>query len=194
MNFDIIRQHAVAVKDVVNIQINENQQVVKFSRVGRVKFKKAAPAIIIMAVAIASGLLHLTIGKIIVALVIVILVCWHLVDVLRDVTIDLNRKKLSIVLFNITLNEFSMDEYRGALVYSLTLNGRQPAPKEFCVKFRHNGNRKEIHLADLLSETEDTSRENLQHVAEIWKFIVDCMQITDYDTEYQMSARNAIFA
>lgn len=194
MNFDIIRQHAVAVKDVVNIQINENQQVVKFSRVGRVKFKKAAPAIIIMAVAIASGLLHLTIGKIIVALVIVILVCWHLVDVLRDVTIDLNRKKLSIVLFNITLNEFSMDEYRGALVYSLTLNGRQPTPKEFCVKFRHNGNRKEIHLADLLSETEDTSRENLQHVAEIWKFIVDCMQITDYDTEYQMSARNAIFA
>ena len=194
MNFDIIRQHAVAVKDVVNIQINENQQVVKFSRVGRVKFKKAAPAIIIMAVAIASGLLHLTIGKIIVALVIVILVCWHLVDVLRDVTIDHNRKKLSIVLFNITLNEFSMDEYRGALVYSLTLNGRQPTPKEFCVKFRHNGNRKEIHLADLLSETEDTSRENLQHVAEIWKFIVDCMQITDYDTEYQMSARNAIFA
>ena len=26
----------------------------------------------------------------------------------------------------------------GALVYNLTLNGRQPTPKEFCVKFRLN--------------------------------------------------------
>jgi hypothetical protein len=194
MNFDIIRQHAVAVKDVVDIQINENQQVVKFSRVGRVKFKKAAPALIIMAVAVASGLLHLTIGKIIVALVIVTLVCWHLVDVLRDVTIDLNRKKLSVVLFTITLKEFPMDKYRGALVYSLTLNGRQPTPKEFCVKFHHKNHLKEIHLADLLAETEDTSRENLAHLAEIWKSIVDLMQITDYETEYQMTARNAIFS
>ena len=194
MNFDIIRQHAVAVKDVVNIQINENQQVVKFSRVGRVKFKKAAPAIFVMIVAIIYGVANLTIGTVIAAMVIMGLVCWYLVDVFRVVSVDINRKKLSVVLFNITLKEFPMVEYRGALIYSLTLNGRQPTPKEFCVIFRHNGNRKEIHLADLLSETEDTSRENLQHVAEICKFIVDCMQITDYDTEYQMSARNAIFA
>ena len=194
MNFDIIRQHAVAVKDVVNIQINENQQVVKFSRVGRVKFKKAVPAIFVMIVAIIYGVANLTIGTVIAAMVIMGLVCWYLVDVFRVVSVDINLKKLSVVLFNITLKEFPMDEYRGALIYSLTINGRQPTPKEFCVKFRHNGNRKEIHLADLLSETEDTSRENLQQVAEIWKFIVDCMQITDYDTEYQMSARNAIFA
>ena len=194
MIFEQIRQHAIAAKDVVDVQIDENQQVAKFSRVRRVKFKKAAPAILIVAVAIAYGCLHLTIGTIIAAMVIVGLVCWYLVDVLRVVTIDLNFKKLSIVLFNITLNEFSMDEYRGALVYSLTLNGRQPTPKEFCVKFLRNGNRKEIHLADLIAETEDASRENLAHVAEIWKFIVDYMQITDYETEYQMSGRNAIFS
>ena len=194
MNFEQIRQHAVAVKDVVDIQIDENQKVVRFGRVGRVKFKKAAPAIFVMIVAIIYGVVNLTVGTVIAAMVIMGLVCWYLVDVFRVVTIDVNRKKLSIDLFNITLNEFSMDEYRGALVYSLTLNGRQPTPKEFCVKFRHNGNRKEIHLADLLSETENTSRENLAHVAEIWKFIVDCMQITDYETEYQMSGRNAIFS
>ena len=194
MNFEQIRQHSVAVKDVVNIQVDENQKVVRFGRVGRVKFKKAVPALFIMAVAVVSGILHLTVGKIVIALVIIALVCWHLVDVLCDVTIDINRKKLNIVLFNITLNEFPMDEYRGALVYSLSLNGRQPTPKEFCVKFRHNDNRKEIHLADLLAESEDASRENLQHVAEIWKSIVDLMQIADYKTEYLMSARNAIFA
>ena len=194
MNFEQIRQHSVAVKDVVNIQIDENQKVVRFGRVGRVKFKKAAPALFIMAVAVVSGILHLTVGKIVIALVIIALVCWHLVDVLCDVTIDINRKKLNIVLFNITLNVFPMDEYRGALVYSLSLNGRQPTPKEFCVKFRHNGNRKEIHLADLIAETEDASLVNLQHVAEIWKSIVNLMQITDYKTEYQMSSRNAIFA
>ena len=194
MNFDIIRQHAEAVKDVVDIQVDENQQIIRFSRVGSVKFKKAAPALFIMAVAIVSGCLHLTVGKIIVALVIVVLVCWSLVDVFSIVAVDINRKKLSINLFNITLNEYSMRDYRGALVYNLTLNGRQPTPKEFCVKFRHNGKRKEIHLADLLSETENASRENLSHVADIWKFVVELMQITDYETEYQMSARNAIFA
>ena len=194
MNFDLIRQHAVAVKDVVDIQINENQQVIKFGRVGSVKFKKAAPALFVMAVAIVSGCLHLSVGKIIVALVIVALVCWSLVDVFSVVAVDINRKKLSVDIFNITLNEFSMQDYRGAVVYNLTLNGRQPTPKEFCVKFRHNGKRKEIHLADLLSETENASRENFKHLAEIWKSIVDHMQITDYETEYQMSARNSIFS
>ena len=194
MNFDLIRQHVVAVKDVVDIKTNENQQIIRFSRVGNVKFKKAAPALFIMAVAIVSGCLHLTVGKIIVALVIVALVCWSLVDVFSVVAVDINRKKLSVDLFNITLNEFSMQDYRGVLVYNLTLNGRQPTPKEFCVKFRHNGKRKEIHLADLLSETENASRENLAHVAEIWKSVVALMQITEYETEYQMSARNAIFS
>ena len=194
MNFEQIRQHAVAVKDVVDIQINENQQVIKFGRVGSVKFKKAAPALFVMAVAIVSGCLHLTVGKIIVALVIVALVCWSLVDVFGVVAVDIKRKRFCVDLFNITLKEFSMGEYRGALVYSLTLNGRQPTPKEFCVKFHHNGKRKEIHLADLLAETEAASRENLAHVAEIWKSIVNLMQITDYETEYQMSARNGIFA
>jgi hypothetical protein len=193
MNLDQIRQHATAVKNVVDIQIDENQQVVRFGRVGRVKVKKAVPALIVMALAIASGCLHLTVGKIIVALIIVALVCWHLVDVFKIVAVDLNRKKLSVDLFNITLNEYSMDEYRGALVYSLTLNGRQPTPKEFCVKFRHNGKRKEIHIADLLAD-EDASREYFKYVAEIWKSVVDIMQITDYETEYQMSARNAIFS
>ena len=66
MNFEHIRQHAVAVKDVVDIQVDENQQVVRFSRVGRVKFKKAAPALFIMAVAVVSGILHLTVEKIII--------------------------------------------------------------------------------------------------------------------------------
>lgn len=194
MNLEQIRQYAAALKDVVDIQVDENQRVIKFSRVGRVKIKKALPAILIMAVAIAYGCLHLTVGSIIAAMVIIGLVCWYLADILRHVAVDLNRNKLSIVLFNITLRKFPMEEYRGALVYSLTLNGRQPTPKEFCVKFRHNGRRKEIHLADLLAQTEDASRENLTHVAEIWESIVDLMQITDYKTEYQMSARNAIFA
>ena len=194
VNLDLIRQHAVTVKDVVAIQINENQQIIRFGRVGSMKFKKAAPAIVIMMLAIVYGGWNFSVEAIIVTIVIIGLVCWYLIGMLRDVSVDLNRKKLSNVLFNITLNEFSFDEYRGALVYSLTLNGRQPTPKEFCVKFHHNGKRKEIHLADLLSETEDVSRENFKHVAEIWKSIVEHMQITDYETEYQMSARNARFA
>ena len=76
----------------------------------------------------------------------------------------------------------------------MTLYGREASPKEFCVKIQYNGKCKEIHLANLLAETEDASRENLAQVAEIWKSVVDVMQITEYETEYQISARNARFA
>ena len=194
MSFEQLQQHVEALKDVVDIQIDENQQIIRFGRVGSVKFKKAAPALFIMAVAIVSGCINLSVGKIIVALVVVALVCWSLVDVFSVVAVDIKRKKLSVDLFNITLNDFFMQDYRGALVYSLTLNGRQPTPKEFCVKFRNNGKRKEVRLADLLAETEAGSRENLAHVAEIWKFVEELMHTTEYETEYQMTARNAIFA
>lgn len=194
MNLNQIRQHAYTLKDVVDIQINENQQVISFSRVGCEKIKKVVSSLVIMAAAIASGCIHLTVGKIIFAMIIVALAFWSMVDVFSVVVVDLKRKKLCIELFNITLNEFSMKEYRGALVYNLSLNGRQPTPKEFCLKFLHNGKRKEIHLANLLAETEHASSDNLAQVAEIWKSVVDVMQIIDYETENQISARNARFA
>ncbi|MBQ3734281.1 MAG: hypothetical protein II859_10005 [Bacteroidales bacterium] len=76
----------------------------------------------------------------------------------------------------------------------LTLNGREPSPKEFCLKFRRNGRIHELHLADLTQGKNSTPKENLKHLSALWNIIEENFQLDkDYDVEYQMSARNAIF-
>ena len=52
----------------------------------------------------------------------------------------------------------------------------------------------EIHLADLTKGKNSTPKENLKHISALWNLIEENFQLDkDYDTEYQMSARNAIF-
>lgn len=130
MDLDLIRHHAEALKDVVDIQINDSQDVVTFGRVGRV----------------------------------------------------------------IMFSEIPFSEYRGPLVYMLTLNGREPSPKEFCAKFWHNGHRKEITIANLTDGDGSPDKVQLTHILELWHQLEDLMETDDFDTEFQMSARNAIFA
>ena len=97
-------------------------------------------------------------------------------------------------LFNIISNDYQYEDYRGPLVYMMTLNGREPSPKEFCLKFRRKDRIQEIHLADLTKGKNSTPKENLKHISELWNLIEENFQLdVDYDTEYQMSARNAIF-
>lgn len=115
-------------------------------------------------------------------------------DNYRSVVVDLKHKRISSLLFNIISNDYCFDEYRGPLVYMMTLNGREPSPKEFCLKFRRKGRIKEIHLADLTKGKNSTPKGNLKHISALWNLIEENFQLDDeYDTEYQMSARNAIF-
>ena len=91
-------------------------------------------------------------------------------------------------------SEIPFSEYRGPLVYMLTLNGREPSPKEFCVKFWHDGRRKEITIANLTDGDGSSAKEQLTHILELWHELEDLMDTDDFDTEFQMSGRNAIFA
>lgn len=115
-------------------------------------------------------------------------------DSFRSVVVDLKRKRISSVLFNIISKEYRFEDYRGSLVYMLTLNGREPSPKEFCLKFRHKGRIHELHLADLTQGKNSTPKENLKHLSALWNIIEENFHLDkDYDVEYQMIARNAIF-
>jgi hypothetical protein len=194
MNQNDLIPHIDALKDVVDIQIDENQNIITFGRVGREKIRKAVMAIAIWVAIVSYVVMHLTVEAVIVGFVILAAACWYLSESFRSVIVDLKRKRVSSSLFNIISNDYDYEDYRGPLVYMMTLNGREPSPKEFCLKFRRKGRIREIHLADLTKGKNSTPKENLKHISALWNLIEENFQLDeDYDTEYQMSARNAIF-
>ena len=191
---DQIHQHSDALKDVVDIQIDENQNIITFGRVGREKVWKALVVMAIWVAVVSYIVMHQTVEAVIIGFLILATTGWYLSDGFRSVIVDLKRKRISSSLFNIISNDYQYEDYRGSLVYMMTLNGREPSPKEFCLKFRRKDRIQEIHLADLTKGKNSTPKENLKHISALWNLIEENFQLDeDYDTEYQMSARNAIF-
>jgi uncharacterized membrane protein YgcG len=186
--------HIDALKDVVDIQIDENQNIITFGRVGREKFWKAVVVMAILVAIVSYIVMQQTVVAVIIGFVILAAAGWYLSENFRSVIVDLKRKRVSSSLFNIISDNYQYEDYRGPLVYMMTLNGREPSPKEFCLKFRRKDRIQEIHLADLTKGKNSTPKENLKHISELWNLIEENFQLDeDYDTEYQMSARNAIF-
>ena len=191
---DQIHQHSDALKDVVDIQIDENQNIITFGRVERAKFWKALVVMAIWVAVVSYIVMHQTVEAVIIGFLILATTGWYLSDGFRSVIVDLKRKRISSSLFNIISDDYQYEDYRGSLVYMMTLNGREPSPKEFCLKFRRKDRIQEIHLADLTKGKNSTPKENLKHISALWNLIEENFQLDeDYDTEYQMSARNAIF-
>ena len=191
---DQIHQHSDALKDVVDIQIDENQNIITFGRVGRAKLWKAVVTMAIWVAIVSYIVMHQTVEAVIIGFLILVTTSWYLSDGFRSVIVDLKRKRISSSLFNIISDDYQYEDYRGPLVYMMTLNGREPSPKEFCLKFRRKDRIQEIHLADLTKGKNSTPKENLKHISALWNLIEENFQLDeDYDTEYQMSARNAIF-
>lgn len=194
MDLDLIRQHVDALKDVLDIQINDNQQFITFSRVGHEKIRKVVIAIAILVAVVAYVVMHQTVESVIIGFVILVAAGWYMSDSFRSVVVDMQRKRISSVLFNIISDDYKFEDYRGPLVYMMTLNGREPSPKEFCLKFRRKNRIQEIYLADLTKGKNSTPKENLKHISALWNLIEKKFELDEeYDTEYQMSARNAIF-
>ena len=194
MNQNDLIPHIDALKDVVDIQIDENQNIITFGRVGRAKFWKALVVMAIWVAVVSYIIMHQTVEAVIIGFLILATTGWYLSDGFRSVIVDLKRKRISSSLFNIISDDYQYEDYRGSLVYMMTLNGREPSPKEFCLKFRRKDRIQEIHLADLTKGKNSTPKENLKHISALWNLIEENFQLDeDYDTEYQMSARNAIF-
>lgn len=194
MNQNDLIPHIDALKDVVDIQIDENQNIITFGRVGRAKFWKALVVMAIWVAVVSYIVMHQTVEAVIISFLILATTGWYLSDGFRSVIVDIKRKRISSSLFNIISNDYQYEDYRGSLVYMMTLNGREPSPKEFCLKFRRKDRIQEIHLADLTKGKNSTPKENLKHISALWNLIEENFQLDeDYDTEYQMSARNAIF-
>ncbi|MBQ3733818.1 MAG: hypothetical protein II859_07650 [Bacteroidales bacterium] len=103
--FDKIRQYSDALKDVVDIQIDENRNIVTFGRVGRAKIRKVVTSTVILAAVVAYIVMHLTdmevVAAVFVVFVILTAVGLYMSDSFRSVVVDLKHKRISPVLFNI---------------------------------------------------------------------------------------------
>ena len=194
MNQNDYSPHIEALKDVVAVQVNENQDIITFNRVGREKIRKVLALIAILVAVVTYIVMQLTVMAVIVGFIILVASGWYMSDSFRSVSVDLSHKRVSLSLFNIISDEYRFEDYRGPLVYLMSLNSREPMPKEFCLKFRRKGHIKEMHLADLTRGKNTTPKDNLIHLSKLWNIVEENFQLDkDYDTEYQISARNAIF-
>ncbi|MBO7490874.1 MAG: hypothetical protein J6T59_00375 [Bacteroidales bacterium] len=96
-------------------------------------------------------------------------------------------------LLGIQRASYDWHDYKGPLVYMRSLNGREPSPKEFCLKFSHHNRQQEVRLSDLTRGKSDNSRETLHHVSEFWRLAERLLDLEPFKTEYQTTSRNAIF-
>lgn len=96
-------------------------------------------------------------------------------------------------LLGIQRASYSWNDYKGPLVYLRSLNGREPSPLEFCLKFSHNNRQKEVRLSDLTQGKSNNSRETLHQMSEFWELTTYILNLELFDTDYRTTGRNAIF-
>ena len=96
-------------------------------------------------------------------------------------------------LLGIQRASYDWNDYKGPLVYMRSLNGREPSPKEFCLKFSLKSRLQEVRLSDLTQGKSDNSRETLHLVSEFWGLAERLLDLEPFKTEYQITSRNAIF-
>lgn len=110
-------------------------------------------------------------------------------------SVIINRQgcKLLTGLLGIQRASYDWHDYKGPLVYMRSLNGREPSPKEFCLKFSHHNRQREVRLTDLTQGKSDNSRETLHQMSEFWGLAERLLDLEPFKTEYQTTSRNAIF-
>jgi hypothetical protein len=96
-------------------------------------------------------------------------------------------------LLGIQRASYDWKDYKGPLVYMRSLNGREPSPKEFCLKFSHKNRQQEVRLSDLTWGKTNNSRETLQKMSEFWEMTERLFDLEPFETEFQITGRNAIF-
>ena len=96
-------------------------------------------------------------------------------------------------LLGIQRASYDWKDYKGPLVYTRSLNGREPSPKEFCLKFSRKNRQHEVCLSDLTRGKSNNSRETLQKMSEFWEMTECLLDLESFETDYQITSRNAIF-
>jgi hypothetical protein len=75
-----------------------------------------------------------------------------------------------------------------------TLNGREPSPKDYCLKFSCGNRIKIVRIANMMWGKTNSPRENLKKMSELWDLMKEFLDLENFDTDIRMSGRNARFS
>lgn len=122
---------------------------------------------------------------------------YPLYKTLHRTVVDMRCKTVSEELGFITIKECSLNDYDKMLVYSLSVNGSNPIPEDFCLVFNENGKRKEVFVAHIGAKDSDRSSANQKIiVSNCHRMLRDCgVEVAENEApEIRLIHRNAIFS
>jgi hypothetical protein len=189
-----LRQMADDMPDGISVTISKQGGYMSFDAPTRLKVKRAIIISILASAAIWWGLANASILMTVVMLVALIIVSILLTEPLYSVKMDKETCEVSTGFIGIERAQYSWKDYQGPLVYMQTLNGREPSPKDYCLKFSCGNRIKIVRIANMMWGKTNSPRENLKKMSELWDLMKEFLDLENFDTDIRMSGRNARFS
>ena len=189
-----LRQMADDMPDGISVTISKQGGYMSFDAPTRLKVKRAIIISILASAAIWWGLANASILMTVVMLVALIIVSILLTEPLYSVKMDKETCEVSTGFIGIERVQYSWKDYQGPLVYMQTLNGREPSPKDYCLKFSCGNRIKIVRIANMMWGKTNSPRENLKKMSELWDLMKEFLDLENFDTDIRMSGRNARFS
>lgn len=189
-----LRQMADDMPDGISVTISKQGGYMSFDAPTRLKVKRAIIISILASAAIWWGLANASILMTVVMLVALIIVSILLTEPLYSVKMDKETCEVSTCFIGIERAQYSWKDYQGPLVYMQTLNGREPSPKDYCLKFSCGNRIKIVRIANMMWGKTNSPRENLKKMSELWDLMKEFLDLENFDTDIRMSGRNARFS
>ncbi len=189
-----LRQMADDMPDGISVTISKQGGYMSFDAPTRLKVKRAIIISILASAAIWWGLANASILMTVVMLVALIIVSILLTEPLYSVKMDKETCEVSTGFIGIEHAQYFWKDYQGPLVYMQTLNGREPSPKDYCLKFSCGNRIKIVRIANMMWGKTNSPHENLKKMSELWDLMKEFLDLENFDTDIRMSGRNARFS
>ena len=189
-----LRQMAGDMPDGLSFTVSEQGSCISFDAPTRLKVKRAIIISILAAAAVWWGLANASILMTVVMLVALIIIFGLLTEPLYSVKMDKETCEVSTGFLCIERAQYSWKDYQGPLVYMQTINGREPSPKDYCLKFSCGNRIKIVRIANMMWAKTNAPCENLKKMSELWDLMKEFLDLENFDTAIRMSGRNARFS
>lgn len=190
--FTQLQALADAMSDDVHVTVSEQNGTITFSAPRSKIIRKTIILSLLGILGIWWGIADANIEIVIVSLG-VIIAYGLLSEPCYSVIISKQSCKVLTGLFGIQRTSYIWNDYKGSLVYMRSLNGREPSPLEFCLKFSRKNRQKEVRLSNLSQGKSNNSRKTIRQMSEFWELAARALNLEPFDTDYHTTGRNAIF-
>lgn len=189
-----LRQMAGDMPDGLSVTVSEQSSCLSFDAPTRLKVKRAVIISILTAAVVWWGLANASILMTVVMLIALNIISVLLAEPLYSVKMNKETCEVFTGFLGIERAQYFWKDYQGSLVYMQTLNGREPSPKDFCLKFSCGNRIKIVRIANMMWGKTNSPRENLKKMSELWDLMKEFLDLENFDTDIRMSGRNARFS